>query len=623
MQRAQFRADYLAKACGADAELRDEVERMLAAHGEAGSFLNEAPDVPDSLIQSSSASVIGRQINHYHVLSQLGRGGMGEVYLAEDRKLGRRIAIKLLPAEFTRDRDRVRRFEQEAKAASALNHPNIVTIHEIGTAEIGTGSIYYIASEYIEGQMLRDRIRQGPIPLLDALEIALQIANALQVAHDQGIVHRDIKPENVMLRPDGFVKVLDFGLAKLTEMAISSAATDDDAMTIAKTMPGTIIGTPAYMSPEQARALDVDHRSDLWSLGVVLYEMVAGRRPFQGQTMTDIIVAIIERSPASLIASLSGLPPELDRIVARALTKELKDRYSSAREMAGDLKALKQRLELDRELGRMAPLAPATSESAPTAELPTQRIQLATAEFAHETIGQRGETVAPQAPPDAPPLQPARSRLLLLPALLLLVLLGVIGWYALRPKPAPPAAAPVVEREISYSLFVQRVRNGQPFREPFEATGRELFEDGWKFRFQFSSPQAGFLYLLNEGPVAKGAISYQFLFPFPSINDGSAQLNANQPLQTGWYVIGEEKGTERLLLIWAKERVPELEAVKGVVNPVDQGGIADPAQLNAVRQFLSRHVPLKPEIEAGRARKQTTVRGKSDVLIYTVELEHQ
>src|SRR5215470_1587265 len=215
-------------------------------------------------------------ISHYRILSKLGAGGMGEVYLTEDTKLGRKVALKLLPAEFTRDAGRVRRFEQEARAASALNHPNILTIFEIGEANGG----HYIATEFIDGQTLRERLNGDRLAPSAALDIASQITAALAAAHEAGIVHRDIKPENVMLRRDGIVKVLDFGLAKLTEHR--PVAVDSQAPTIAKahTDPGTVMGTVGYMSPEQVRGQEADHRADIFSFGVILYEMLSGTRTF-------------------------------------------------------------------------------------------------------------------------------------------------------------------------------------------------------------------------------------------------------------------------------------------------------------------------------------------------------
>jgi serine/threonine protein kinase len=237
----------------------------------------------------------GTRFSHFVVHSLLGTGGMGEVYLAEDTRLGRKIALKLLPENFTLDPNRLRRFEQEARTASALNHPNILTIYEIGSVD----SVHFIATELVEGVTLRKRISDRRLKLSEVLEIAIQTASALAAAHHAGIVHRDVKPENIMLRRDGYVKVLDFGLAKLTEHSSSSIDTQSPTQTkAASTDPGTVLGTAKYMSPEQARGYEVDVRTDIWSLGVVIYEMVAGRAPFDGSTRSDVIAAILKLEPA-------------------------------------------------------------------------------------------------------------------------------------------------------------------------------------------------------------------------------------------------------------------------------------------------------------------------------------
>jgi serine/threonine protein kinase len=290
----------------------------------------------------------GQTIGHYQIVSPLGKGGMGEVYLARDTKLGRKVALKLLPSAFTKDQMRLRRFEQEARAASALNHPNILTIFEIGE---GDGR-HYIATEFIEGVTLRQHILIGRLKLDEALNIAEQIASALTAAHGAGIVHRDVKPENIMIRRDGIVKVLDFGLAKLARTEVSGSDPDDSTRQLVKTSTGVIVGTVDYMSPEQARGLSLDARTDVWSLGVVIYQMLTGSRPFSGTTTSDTLVSILEREPRSLNSVLPEIPEALEWIVTKALTKDCDDRYQTSREMLTDLRRLKQRLSLAAELER-------------------------------------------------------------------------------------------------------------------------------------------------------------------------------------------------------------------------------------------------------------------------------
>ncbi len=289
------------------------------------------------------------KISHYRILEKLGAGGMGVVYLAEDMKLGRKVAIKVLSHEFTTNRDRLHRFEQEASAASNLNHPNILTIHEVGVDD----GRHYIATEFIDGSTLRRKVAAQQLEIPEILDIAVQVASALEEAHSAGIVHRDIKPDNIMVRRNGYVKVLDFGLAKLTE-TVDRTPSDAEASTrvLVQTDAGVVMGTSHYMSPEQARGKPVDARSDIWSLGVVIYEMVAGRTPFEGETSTDVIVAITQKEPAPLARFAPNVPAELDWIVMKALRKDRDERYQTIKELITDLRRLKQRLEFETELER-------------------------------------------------------------------------------------------------------------------------------------------------------------------------------------------------------------------------------------------------------------------------------
>ncbi len=291
----------------------------------------------------------GAQLARYKILASLGVGGMGEVYLAEDGRLGRKLALKILPAEFTRNPDRLARFEQEARAASALNHPNIITVYEIGE-EAG---VHFIAFEFIPGRTLRFSLKSGGMDLREALEISIQIISALQAAHEAGITHRDIKPENVMIRPDGYVKVLDFGLAKLTEKTDGKIDIEAETRIHAQTEPGTVMGTVTYMSPEQTRGVAVDGRSDIFSVAVLLYEMITGRLPFNGKTTSDVIAAILLSEPPPPSHSVSNIPAELDWSLSKALRKDSEERYQTIKSFLSDLKHIKSRLEFETELARL------------------------------------------------------------------------------------------------------------------------------------------------------------------------------------------------------------------------------------------------------------------------------
>jgi len=290
---------------------------------------------------------------------------MGEVYLAQDTKLDRRVALKILPAEVASHRDRMSRFVQEAKAASALNHPNIITIYEIdegGSGPTVTEGVHFIATEFIDGETLRQRMRSAQIKLGEVLDVATQVASALSAAHAAGIVHRDIKPENIMLRRDGIVKVLDFGLAKLSEPRHVGVAggfkidTEAPTRAVVHTDPGVVMGTAIYMSPEQARGVEVDARTDIFSLGVLVYEMVAGRLPFDGSHTNEILASILSDKESQPLGRYTReVPAELERIVAKALRKNRDERYQTIKDLLLDLKNLKQRLEFEIELERSAP----------------------------------------------------------------------------------------------------------------------------------------------------------------------------------------------------------------------------------------------------------------------------
>jgi serine/threonine protein kinase/Tfp pilus assembly protein PilF len=301
----------------------------------------------------------GTRLGRYEIRSLLGAGGLGEVYLAHDTTLRRAVALKLLPGHFAEDEDRLRRLEQEAYAASSLNHPNILTIHEVGVQD-GT---HFIATEFVDGESLRHRLAHGRLELREVLDIGVQVASALGAAHAAGIVHRDIKPENIMLRKDGIVKVLDFGLAKLVEPGGAAWDAAGPTKAAADTAPGVVLGTAQYMSPDQARGLETDARSDIWSLGVVLYEMLAGRTTFEGRTSSDVIAAILRTEPPPLGRYVDDAPPELERIVTKALQKDREERYQAVKDLGLDLKGLKRRLDFDTEAARTIPSTAVTTAS--------------------------------------------------------------------------------------------------------------------------------------------------------------------------------------------------------------------------------------------------------------------
>jgi Tol biopolymer transport system component len=331
------RSAFLGQACAGDESLRSEVNSLLSSYDQETSFMETpaAALAAQSLVKEESAALVGNQLGHYQIVRELGRGGMGVVYLAQDTKLGRPVALKLLPTHLTSDPDRLRRFEREARSASALNHPNILTIHEIGQLD----GRHFIETEFIDGMTLRERIESKELKLSDTLNVAEQIASALAAAHEAGIVHRDVKPENVMLRRDGYVKVLDFGLAKLTEQR-EVQVTATSAVTAGTNTNTGIMGTVGYMSPEQARGESVDQRTDVFSLGVVIYELVTGCLPFEARTNKDGIVSMMKEEPPQLAHYLPKVPAQLQVLVNKALRQNREERYQAIAELLADLKSV-------------------------------------------------------------------------------------------------------------------------------------------------------------------------------------------------------------------------------------------------------------------------------------------
>ena len=819
---AAERAAFLKEASGDDAALCAEVENLLANHVASESFLaRPAMEVAAALLSPNpptSPVLVGQQISHYQILSLLGEGGMGQVYLAKDTQLGRQVALKLLPTRFLQSAEHLRRFEREALAASALNHPNILTIYEFGK----DGETYFLATEYVEGENLRQRSARGQLTVVDVLDLTVQIVAALHAAHAAHIIHRDIKPDNVMVRHDGIVKVLDFGLAKLVEQVQQDNALPLQKQQVSLTQRGAIIGTVAYMSPEQARGQAVDACTDLFSVGVMLYELLTGRQPFTGETVSHTIVAILEKDPPPITEQ--SIPAELEQILQRLLAKNVAARYPDAQTLLTDLKRLSKRLEREEGWPLITPaihraeaatqiiqlqthqqLGDVTMQVSPNDSalhavdlahvlccdivgyslLPLDRqthalqtlqklvqqtedykradargqlvrwpagdgmalaflqdvaapvrcaVDLTRALQAHSEIRVRigihsgpvsqsadinangnvvgtginlaqrvmdcgdaghilmsrniaevleqvshwqpllhdlgehegnhgvrlhlfnlyndeiGNAVMPQrlqanaprelattattspstlAPravaleADAAVIRPSarRKAIWLLVAIVATSLVSIPIWQAWRSRTSSSSAPTVAasERNLSYFLTVQRYRNSKPYQTEFQSSGREIFEAGWQFKLNVTSPQDGFLYLLNE--EANGA--YVLLFPLPSHNNGAARLAAHERLQTGWYLFDEKPGTEQFRLIWAAHPIPELEALRALVNPTDKGRVNDSAQIQTVRALLHQHANSPLESTRDAQNKQTTVRGTGAVLVALIELEHQ
>jgi serine/threonine protein kinase len=514
---------------------------------------------------------------------------MGEVYLAQDPVLGRPVALKVLQRQ---EEDLLVRFEQEACAASALNHPNILTIYEFGTQD----GVRFIASEYIEGTSLRECLRRsgGALPLADVVKIGLQAATALTAAHQAGIIHRDIKPENLMVRPDGYVKVLDFGLAKRT-MDLGPLA---DARTVLASISGVVMGTVVYMSPEQARGSPVDARADVWSLGCVLYEMVTGRAPFDGTSVFDILAAVLDREPAPIASARPDCPPTLVALIDRMLLKDREARVQSMADVTSELQHIARSLEA-------GPGHQSTSVQA------------------SQTV--RSPRIASLKP------------VLLLAAVVLVVAIAAVFWNRFAGIPGSgnePRSGNVVRgtaggdvsvntRTLQFWLTIQRVRDGKNYEVEFQSSGREIFENGWKFRLHASSPEPGYLYVINEGPDQGNRTTYHVLFPDPAVNNGSAEVAAATTTNSPWYRLDENRGTERLWLVSAAKPVPQLEQVKSVVNPIDRGLVRRPEHVQSLRQLLTDKQALETQVTKDDERDRTIVTGPASLFFHLLKLEHR
>jgi len=607
------RPSFLAGACGSDHELLDEVQSLISAHEQEGSFIDSpaVQPVTEMLASIGSESYAGKTVGSFKILSQLGRGGMGVVYLAEDSKLGRKVALKLLPEEFTRRADLVRRFALEARAASGLNHPNIVTVYEIGQ----TGASEYIATEYIEGETLRQHFARGRMSLREVLDIVIQIAGALAAAHGAGIVHRDIKPENIMLRPDGYVKILDFGLAKaLSNQRTGSGqqGADPEAATLVKmeTEPGAMIGTLYYMAPEQARGLDVDARADIFSVGVIAYEMVAGRRPFGGDTNLDALISTLEREPPSLASSAPGTPAEIQRIISKALRKNREERYQTIKDMWVDLKNLREELSFEEKLERSSSTEMNAGEAATT------------------SVKQSVDTDSTQAIPTTPVGKPRIARALI--GALIVVVMGIVGvkmWLPSAPTRSDVPAPAAVERTLNYWVTVQKYRDGKPYGDPFRLPGEINFEKDYRVRLHVGSPQDGHLYIFNEGPAINGeAPPLNVLFPSPTANHGLSQVTGGETIdipKQSWFRLDQDEGTEKVWLVWSANAIPDLEATKEFANEKDRGLIGSPGLDRSVKEFLSKtRSASKSTVEKDDASKETRIKVNADIVVHVLALEH-
>jgi serine/threonine protein kinase len=598
----EARNAYVAGQCGSDESLRAEVEKLIASHKQASEdgFIagNAAEAVAPLLVEENEGGpphrtlTDGQQFGSYVILNTLGAGGMGEVYLARDTRLDRTVALKILPPDISTDKRRMQRFRQEAKVASSLNQPNILTVYEFGEVS----DLTFLATEFVDGETLRDHLRGNKkLKLTEILDINIQVLAALDAAHEANIVHRDIKPENVMIRRrDHVVKVLDFGLAKVTEKRQSTVKNEDsEAATEFKTAPGIIMGTINYMSPEQAQAGAIDQRTDIWSTGVMIYEMVSGLLPFKGPTDSHTIVQILEKDPVPLTSfTQRKVPGELQRIVAKSLSKNPDERYQTAKDMLIDVRALKKQLDVEAEIQRT---------SSPTTPIAAVRAT----EVRSETSKRRVLVIA-----------------LVGMAIFTAAIFGINSWRASRARPAVTPTAPVAERTLTYWITVQKYKDGKPFQNPFTLAGEINFEQSYQIRVNVQSAQAGYLYVFNEGPES-GQPDFVVVFPSVTANNNSPFLPAKQVVQIPdktWLQFDNEQGVEKLWLVFSQDAVPELETARQYASRQTRNLITDAGQNKIVLNFLTANSTTKPELEKGETL--TTLKSAGKLLVYAIRLEH-
>jgi serine/threonine protein kinase len=575
------------------------------------------PTTLDPTSQPPTNQLIGQLLNgRFLIQRELKRGGMGVVYLAQDQQLhSRPIVVKVLLDDAYQSEYVVQKFRQEVEALSRIDHPGIVGIIDAGELPNGRP---FIVMQYVDGVTLRSVMTPEGMNLERVADIVKQIGRALAAAHDRGIFHRDLKPDNIMLRDLGHgeeqVKIIDFGVAKVKDSVVA-------ASTSLNLSPGTV----AYMAPEQLNGRPITSATDIFALGAIAYEMITGRKPFNPQTGYELLQMQESGVRIKPIDLRPSLPAAAQQVVLKALAYSPTDRFDGPREFTD---------HLVRALSESPGAATSKSPLLPETQLSNEETPLAV------PGGQSPQTIqAPYRP--AEPINPSATQLgfkgrskhkgggagkFVFVAIGIVFLAAVVAvglWLALKTKsPQVIETPPAEQRNLSYGLIVQKMRNNREYQDPFESSGQEIFENGWKFRMRLSSPQSGYLYLLNEGPAAGGEITYNVLFPAPSTNGGSPELAANQKIETAWMVFDEHQGTENFWIIWSADAVPELEAVKEFVNPTDKGEVTDGSKSRAIRSFLRQNSNPVAKAEKDRTNKQTNVSSENKLLVHRLELEH-
>jgi serine/threonine protein kinase len=556
-----------------------------------------APTMPassslDSTMLSRPEGLIGKTLDgRYFIEKELGHGGIGVVYLARDRRLvDKCVVVKVLLEKWLQDDWVVSKFLHEKEALARIDHPGIVGIVDAGELP---DSKPYIVMQCVDGVTLRSVMTPEGMDIERAARLIEQVADALGEAHEKGILHRDLKPENIMLQSLGGgreqAKIIDFGIAKVRDSAVAPS-----------TAVSATVGTIAYMSPEQLSVRPLTAASDIYALGAIAYEMLTGRRPFNPESkfqMLEMQRAGLRVKPADLRPALSE---RAQAIIIKSLSFEPKDRHQDTREFGREL-------------------AEALAEDNQPTKLQTED----TAAKIPLDSSSNSESLKPG----------FKLRVILTLVLFLIGIVGIIAWWALRSSgnqqnQSQQTASPVTtsERSLTYSLLVQKMDEGKTDEDVSEFAEREVFRNGDRFRFNVSSPQPGYLYLINksaQGTSNNDAGGLTMLYPTPLKNAGSAHLIANEPMQTSWNTVGGKAGTEQFWIVWATEPVAELEEAKGTAFSNGKGALADAEQAQKIKEFLAKYSAQKVETTKDEIKKLTTIKGKGTVLVDLVKLEHR
>ncbi len=590
----------------------------------ASTLMGSAGASSKTTIVAHPEGLVGTRLDgRYFIEKELGHGGIGAVYLARDRKLhDKLVVVKVLLEKSLQDPWVVQKFQQEKEALARIDHPGVVGI--LDTGELPDGKPY-IVMQYIDGVSLRDAIKAKSegMDLERAASILKQVGAALSAVHEKKTYHRDLKPENIMLQQLGRfheqVKIVDFGIAKVKESLVGPS-----------TITGAVTaGTIVYMSPEQLRGEKVTAASDIYSLGMIAYEMITGRRPFNAETIAHLAEMQLEGVRVKPGDLRPRLPKEAERVILRALSFNPAARPQNAGEFGDELaralmdedETLKQRPRAEVEL----PSTQFSIDPVPLGPEPIKHLEKTLATPFEMAIA---ETFGQSPIPSSVKHESHKRRWPALAGVCVLAVTLIFGGYWIIAKRESFFGAkinannPETPRSLVYSLTVQKMRDGKSYEEPFRSSGQEIFENGYKFRLNVSSPQFGYLYVFNEGAAEGGGLSLNIIYPTPDTNQGWAKLDANQMVQTNWNTFLGEAGTEEFWIVWSASPVTELEAARDTAFK-SKGELTDAGMIRVVREFLTKHSDPKPETTKDAMKQQTRVSARGDLLVKLVELEHR